>query len=139
MESTQLKRIGAIIIDLMIIGALTTIIESLFATIFRSGSFELFDMRFDYKIGATFLLYVCYFLFFDLIISGRTIGKLIFGVLVVLEDEMATSRTVRLKRSLLKILSIIILPIAVLLFLFKNYYTIHDHYSGTMTVIKSQN
>jgi len=137
MKSTQQRRIGAFIIDVFIVSVFVTLTENMLSSVIEAKSFALFGIQFDLRIGTSFLLYVCYFIIFDLINNGITAGKLIFGIKVVHEDETQISKGVRVKRSLLKIISIIILPLSILLFLFSDYFTIQDYYSRTLTVRKS--
>ena len=137
MKSTQQRRIGAFIIDVFIVTVFVTFTENLLSSTIEAKNFDLFGIQFDLRIGTSFLLYVCYFIIFDLINNGITAGKLIFGIKVVHKDETEISKGVSIKRSLLKITSIIILPLSILLFLFSDYFTIQDYYSRTLTVRKS--
>jgi uncharacterized RDD family membrane protein YckC len=137
MNSTQQRRIGAFIIDVIIIGFFVTFSENLLSSAFQAKSFELMGIQFHMRIGTSFLFYMCYFMIFELLNNGSTLGKLLFGIKVVHEDETEISKRTGIKRSLLKVVSIMILPLAILLFLFSDYFTIQDHYSRTITVRKS--
>ena len=133
----NLEELVPLLFDVITIGALITFTENLFFYFNEIQSFEFFGIHMNYKFGASFLLYLCYFLIFDIFNNGNTIGKLILGINVVSNDQSILTGGIRMKRTLLKMLSIIILPISVLLFLFNDSFTIHDHYSNTMTVSTS--
>ncbi len=137
MNGTQQRRIGAFLIDVIIISILVTIMENMLSYIFETKNFELLGIRFHLRIGTSIFFYMCYFIIFDLLNNGSTLGKLLFGIKVVQEDETEISKKTSIKRTLLKVVSIMILPLAILLFLFSDYFTIQDYYSCTITVKKS--
>lgn len=134
MKSTQQRRIGAFIIDTLVIGILVSLVESLFPFLYEAKTTSIFGISVTYRFGASFLFYVCYFILFDLANEGNTIGKLLFKIKVISEDEAEITKGKRMVRSLLKLVSIIVLPIAILLFLFKDYFSMQEHYTNTITV-----
>ena len=137
MRNERQSRIFAFMGDIIAIGSINTFAENIFSFFNESESFVFLGLHFTYNFSVSFLLYLCYFMLFDLINHGTTFGKLIFGIKIASKDESKLATTVCLKRSLLKIVSIIILPIAAALFLFKDRFTIHDHFANTITVYKS--
>jgi len=136
MNNTQKRRVGAFIIDLMVIGFFVTFAENILSFFIEKISFDALGLTFNYTFSFSILFYVSYFLLFDLINNGITLGKMIFKIKVVFLDKTELTKATHLKRSLLKILGIIILPIAVLLFFLNKYFTIHDHFCQTTTIPK---
>lgn len=133
----HLRRIGALIIDLAIINSLAALLKALLPMFSKKGIFEWFGLEFTYTIGVSFILCVCYFILFDLANSGRTIGKILFKIYVAFEDGTSVPKSILIKRSLLKTLSIIIMPVAVLLFFLNDYYSLQDRFARTQTITKS--
>jgi uncharacterized RDD family membrane protein YckC len=138
MNNTQKRRIGAFIIDAIVIGFFATFAENIFSLFDEKFSFDALGLTFYYKFSFSILFYVFYFVLFDLINNGVTLGKMIFKIKVVFLDETELPKVTRLKRSLLKVVGIVILPIAVLLFFLNNFFTIHDHFCQTITISKSR-
>ena len=136
MNSTQKRRVGAFIIDLMVIGIFASFAENIISFFIEKVSFDALGLTFNYTFSFSILFYVFYFLLFDLINNGITLGKMIFKIEVVFIDKTELTKATHLKRSLLKILGIIILPIAMLLFFLNNFFTIHDHFCQTITITK---
>lgn len=134
MDRTKLWRIGAFIVDIVILGAIVSFSEGLLDTSIEGKSYDLFGMNFSIKLGVTFLIYVMYFLIFDVANRGNTVGKIIFRIKVVTEDNSTPRCGIRMIRTILKIVSIIILPISILLFFLNDSFTIHDRYAKTLTI-----
>lgn len=137
MDNTQKKRIGAFIIDLMVISLFATFAENIMSIFNDQISLKAFGLTFNYTFSFSVLFYVSYFLLFDLTNYGVTLGKMLFKIKVVFQDKTELPKSIRLKRSMLKIFGIIILPITVLLFFLNKYFTIHDHFNQTVTIPKS--
>lgn len=136
MDTTQKRRIGAFIIDVMIIGLFTTFAENILSIFNEKISFDALGITFNYTFSFSVLFYVFYFLLFDFLNNGDTIGKMVFKVKVVFLDKTEVPKAIHLKRSLLKILGIVILPISVLLFFLNKHFTIHDRFYQTITILK---
>jgi uncharacterized RDD family membrane protein YckC len=136
MNQTQKRRVGAFVLDLMVIGIFTTFAENILSFFIDKVSFDALGLTFNHTFSFSILFYVSYFLLFDLINNGVTLGKMIFKIEVVFLDKTELTKATHLKRSLLKILGIIILPIAVLLFFLNKFFTIHDYFCQTITVPK---
>ncbi|MEM9686114.1 MAG: RDD family protein, partial [Bacteroidota bacterium] len=91
-------------------------------------------MAFTMGVTLAPVFYGVYFIVFDLVNDGRTLGKLMLGILVVSKDGAALSPKKQLLRSLYKMLSVLLLPLSIGLFLFKDHYTFQDYYMGTITL-----
>ena len=116
-----------------IISILVTVVENFLPVTIQTHDFEVFGSPFTMGITLTPVCYGFYFVIFDVINKGRTVGKLMLGILVVSKNGAALRIKKRLWRSLYKILSILILPVSVGLFLFKEGYSFQDYYMGTVT------
>jgi len=136
MDATQKRRIGAFIVDAMLIGLLSTFAENILSLFNEKINFTAFGITFNYTFCFSILFYVFYFLLFDLLNNGATFGKMIFKIKVVFYNNNELPKRIHLKRSLLRILSIIILPVAVLLFFLNSCFTIQDHFCQTKTIPK---
>lgn len=136
MDTTQKRRVGAFIIDVMIICLLSAFTENIVSTFNDEISFNALGLTLNHTFSFSVLYYVSYFLLFDQMNHGITIGKMLLKIMVVFQDKTELPKAIRLKRSLLKIISILILPITVLLFFLNKYFTIHDHFNQTITIPK---
>ena len=122
------KRILALTIDLIIIGFFVRLLSSLVDLNFSQGNLFLFDTNFTYGYSLVFIIYIIYFFVFDYINNGVTFGKRIFKIEVIQIDKTRLSLSKRLIRSILKVVSIIIFPITLLMFMI-NGKTLHDNIS----------
>lgn len=135
MDSIKTKRITAFIIDVVVISFGTSLINSILPITFLLTDVSLFGV--DARLGITLgiFTYFIYFTIFDIISNGNTIGK----QLVKITTISNTLKKLRLKdlilRSFYKTLSIIILPISVIIFLFTKEYTIQDKLVKTTTIL----
>lgn len=135
MDSIKTKRITAFIIDVVVISFGTSLINSILPITFLLTDVSLFGV--DARLGITLgiFIYFIYFTIFDIISNGNTIGK----QLVKITTISNTLKKLRLKdlilRSFYKTLSIIILPISVIIFLFTKEYTIQDKLVKTTTIL----
>jgi len=136
MNNAQKRRIGAFIIDVMVISLFATFAENIMSTFNDQISFNVLGLKLNYTFSFSILFYVSYFLLFDLMNHGVTIGKILFKIRVVFQDKTELPKSIHLKRSMLKIVGIIIFPIAVLLFFLNKYFTVHDHFCRTITIPK---
>lgn len=134
MESVHIKRSIAFLIDIVISGIFATLIENFFPITFEINDFEILNIKFTWGITLQIVFYLLYLFVFDLLNNGNTLGKLLLSITVITKNKEVPALKKRLVRSLCKTVSVIILPVSALLFLFKNYYTIQDHYAGTITV-----
>jgi len=133
MKNIQLRRSIAFLIDMFIIGAMVGIFDSLFPVTIRVDNFEVSGIRLTLGITLAPVFYILYFIIFDIIAGGQTSGKSILGIVVVSKNGEAISIRKRLLRSLYKMLGVLILPVAVLLFISDNY-SIQDYHVGTATI-----
>ena len=134
MELTGRYRIGAFIIDMIIVSLIASFIESMFSIFDESSVIELFGFSFKLVYSLSIPFYLSYFILFDLLNDGKSIGKMVFGIKVVFIDYKEVQLGTLLKRTILKTLSIIILPISVLMFVLNKRFTFHDYYTNTITV-----
>ena len=133
MSEIQQKRILAFIIDLVIAGIISGIIRSILSTIFIAKTYTYIGINFEFNFEFSLIVYVIYFIAFDIMNQGKTFGKYLFNNKVVFTDKEPTKLDL-IKRSLLKVVSIMILPISILLYLFYNVFTIQDHFSGSKVI-----
>lgn len=136
MDNRQKRRIGAFILDALIIGIFSTFAENIISLFTEKFSFNALGLTFYYTFSVSILFYVFYFLLFDQFNSGVTFGKMVFKIKVVFYNNNELPKRIHMKRSLLKILSIIILPVAVLLFFLNSCFTIQDHFCQTKIIPK---
>lgn len=134
MDHIHTRRIPAFLIDVVIAGILASLVGNFLPVTFEISHFEMLGMKFTWGITLNIVFYLLYLVFFDLLNHGNTLGKLLLRITVISKDEKVLTSKRRLVRSLYKTLSVIILPVSVLLFLFKRHYTIQDHYTNTVTV-----
>lgn len=127
------KRILALTIDLIIIGFFVRLLSSLVDLNFSQGNLFLFDTNFTYGYSLVFIIYIIYFFVFDYINNGVTFGKRIFKIEVIQIDKTRLSLSKRLIRSILKVVSIIIFPITLLMFMI-NGKTLHDNICKTKSI-----
>ncbi|MEL6811449.1 MAG: RDD family protein [Bacteroidota bacterium] len=134
MNSTQIRRCIAFVLDLVVIGIMLSILNQWISSTLNPKTYDLLGISFSVRLEFDILIYVCYFILFDLINNGATFGKQLTRIQVVDLEGFKLPKSKSLKRSLVKIISIVLLPIAILLFLFKSYYTLHDHYTQSKTI-----
>ena len=127
------KRIFALIFDIFIIGLISSILIPNYTKFISENSVVVFDRTFIYGFYSNFIPYFVYFFIFDIVSNGETFGKMIFKIKVVLADTLNVTLKIRLLRSILKIVSIILLPIAALVFLIKGN-TMEDAVCKTITI-----
>ncbi|MEM9686041.1 MAG: RDD family protein [Bacteroidota bacterium] len=136
MEYVHIRRIPAFLIDVIIAGILSSFVGNFLPVTFEISHFEMLGMKFTWGITLNIVFFLLYLVFFDLLNYGNTLGKLLLRIVIVSKNEEVVTSKRRLIRSLYKTLSVIILPVSALLFVFKKYYTIQDHYTNTATIAR---
>lgn len=126
------ERVLALVIDLFIISLVISIIGSFLTLNKEIKNFQLFEIDFMLGYSYIFVFYFLYFFLFDFLFDGRTLGKKAFNIKVVKFDNNMELKH-RILRSILKVISIWLLPFSGLLFLFGNY-TFHDKVCKSNTV-----
>ena len=134
MDNMHIRRIIAFLIDMSAAGIIARFFENFFSVTFKINDLEVFGLHFTLFVTLIPLFYWVYLMVFDIVTNGRTIGKLLLNIVTVSKTGEKLSTKQCLVRSLYKMISIMILPVSILLFLFKDHYTIQDRYSGTITI-----
>ncbi len=129
------KRIAALIIDLLIINIIVNIISNFFIVESHFGNFKFLKINFNYGYSLVIIFQLLYFFIFDILNKSKTLGKIALKINTVLINEEEFDLKNRLCRSFLKIISILISPISLILFLIKSY-TIQDSICKTKTTNK---
>lgn len=109
MES-KLKRIIALIIDSVFVTFFSNILIDNVTINGFNYSYDPLSMKYAFTVLSFFI----YFLVFDLLNNGQTIGKSLFE----LYDKQLTLKN-RILRTIFKMISIVLTPITIFLFLFK--------------------
>ncbi|MDC7994298.1 RDD family protein [Altibacter sp. HG106] len=137
MNTIALRRIVAYLIDGLIIGIISSIVTSFIRPFFNPIQYTWWGM--DIEFNAEFLLffYLGYFVLFDFTHRGVTLGKLISGIHVVSSSHLALSPTQHVKRSLIKMISVVFSLIAFLVFIVTKNWTLHDTIAKTTTVSRT--
>lgn len=131
MHKTNIQRCFAFAIDALVVGIITSLIESFIPTEFKTSILVIQEVRLSPEISL--FVYVIYFISMDVLVEGTTIGKVIFSLKVVDEEELPLNSKQLVVRSLLKVVSIIILPLALIYLIFKGT-TLHDVVLNTKTI-----
>ena len=137
MNITKSARIWAFIIDALIVGVSTTMFNSFLPDLFGSYQREIANVPITISFGGSITTYFLYFLIFDLFNHGISIGKVLLKLVVVdhLEKPLETNK--RIIRTILKLVSIVFIPIAILVYLFSEALTLHEKATHTKTVFSS--
>ncbi len=130
------KRILALLLDLAIIGFISSLVTSMIKFEWELGTYSLFNHRISFGLSLSVLFYLVYFILCDIFWNSMTIGKEVLKIKVVLQDGAPLELKSRIYRTLLKTISILFWPISGLVFLV-NGYTLEDDFSKTNTVEKS--
>lgn len=130
------KRILALLLDLAIIGFISSLVTSMIKFEWELGAYSLFNHRISFGLSLSVLFYLVYFILCDIFWNSMTIGKEVLKIKVVLQDGAPLELKSRIYRTLLKTISILFWPISGLVFLV-NGYTLEDDFSKTKTVEKS--
>ncbi|WP_452232320.1 RDD family protein [Lacinutrix sp. MEBiC02595] len=134
MKNIYLKRFLAFLIDFIIVSFIYHILDDMLSLSFEITELTLFETKIKLRFSFMILTFYIYILLFDVFNKGITFGKMIFNLSIDNTDSDNLEVVDLLKRSLLKILTIIILPISILLYLFKNKYLLQDKYSPLKVV-----
>ena len=126
MTDIKIKRISALIVDLVFIGLLALIVENSLPDLFNGYEIEVFGWKVKLRTNLSYLLYLPYFAAFDVFNNGKSPGKLLFGLIISPSDGGYLGFNTKLLRTLLKIISVSFLPITALIYLFFDGYNIHD-------------
>jgi uncharacterized RDD family membrane protein YckC len=111
------QRFLAFFIDLIIINALIGVFGLLLnnqVSLYRMVTGEAsVNVKFSFEL----FYYLIYFVFFDIFKEGITVGKKATGLLIVDPNGQIPDRNELVKRTFLKMLGVILLPIAALVYL----------------------
>lgn len=132
MDKKISKRILAYIIDVALASSMASICSSLIFD--KEENFFTDPLQINYWNMLYYMGFFAYFLFFDFVKQGDTIGKAIVSITVVNCDNSPLSLKKRLFRSLIKILGLVFLPVTFLVFIFGNHYLLQDEFIKTVTV-----
>ncbi|QIE58341.1 RDD family protein [Rasiella rasia] len=136
MKNTQQKRIFAFIIDATIVGITSRMFENLFSSLIASKAYNVFDFEVTVSISSALLFYAVYFFSFDLTKKGVTVGKHLTKIEVTSEQSIKLTKLCLLKRTCIKLIGVIFLPISALVFLLTDGKTLHDYIVKTFTIEK---
>jgi len=123
----MLYRFIALCIDLILVHFIAGFLGEIWL-----GSFNLFSQHFI--IGITYLpaVFIFYFILFDLLFEGRSIGKIVCNIKVI-KETAAPTLLIRIKRSTLKLLSFTCFIITLVLYLIYGW-VFHEHFTDTKTI-----
>ena len=133
MRTIPLRRSTAFLVDTFVVNSIVTFSIQLFPMAFKIIDFEFLGLHFILGIRLVFVVYLFYFIVFDLLKNGQTIGKQLLNLTVVAKNNKPPDLKKRVLRSLYKTLGIMVLPVSLILFLTRNY-TFQEYYSGTITI-----
>lgn len=138
MESIKIKRVLSLIIDIIMSNTIGTLIFS-FLNLEKDiyvNKLDLFGMDVVYGYSFQIILFMIYFVCFDILNNGRTPGKLMFYISVV---NSVTLTELSLKRKLIrtfyKTIGVILFPISLFFFIKYEGLTLQDKIIKTTTII----
>ena len=134
MTSVQVKRTLAFLIDISIISLVISIVENFLPITIKMQKFEILGIAANVTYSLALIFYFLYFFTFASFRLGSTIGKSLMNIYVVTESGETPLSKQLVIRSIYKVVSIVILPVSVALFLFKNSFSIQEKYTQTRTV-----
>lgn len=123
------KRILAFFIDIFIINVIIQLIGFLIKPDLTEYSFETENYKVISRMSYDFIFYLVYFLLFDFFREGITIGKKVTSLIIVNPKQTTIGRNNLVKRTMLKLLSIVFLPISGVIYLIFDK-TLHDDILG---------
>lgn len=126
MNNPHVQRAISFIIDLLIVAILIIFIDNFFSDFFTDRQFELRGFRMKINLSFQYMLYLPYFLVFDLLNRGNSPGKQIIGLHVCNKDGEFIDSLRAVLRTMVKTISISVLPLSMIIFLLFNGYTLHD-------------
>jgi uncharacterized RDD family membrane protein YckC len=134
MKKFQTRRIVAFIVDSTIIGLFAGFFDGFFSDMFQEKVFLFFNQEIKVKFSIAFVFYLIYFFLFDLLNKGTTLGKLLTQIRIVSSNSKSLSVVDLMLRTVLKLISIIFLPIAAIIYLLSDSFTVHDALMKTQTM-----
>ena len=111
------QRFLAFFIDLIIINAFIGVLGFLLKNEISLYKMVSGETSVDFKLSFDLFYYLIYFVFFDVFKEGITVGKKATGLLIVDQQGKIPERNELVKRTFLKMLGILLLPIAALIYL----------------------
>ena len=127
-HSTLARRIGALLIDFLLISVVYTIAINAVPEDFLWTDRIVIKGEMGLSVDLYGLVLGLYFIGCDLLNQGESLGKDILGLRTVGRDGQPLSKRVVLVRTLIKLLSIGMLPLTLILFLCKGRgFTLQDY------------
>jgi len=127
----------AVAIDLLIISQILLLVERFVDLTLFSKSYQYGDFVVVQKVTSHILFVLGHLLVCDIVLKGDTLGKRIMKISAVKESMNELSLAERVARTVLKSVSLIVLPLSALVFLV-NGFTIQDFFLKTVTTVKSK-
>lgn len=137
MENIKAKRIYSFIFDVIISNSIGLLIFSILNIDekINTGIFEILNSKINYGFSLQIVVFFLYNIAFDFLNKGISFGKLIFSIKVVsIENSEETKLNILILRTILKVLSTILLPFSIIIYIY-NGFTIHEKFSKTKTVL----
>lgn len=131
-HSTMARRMGALVIDFLLISVVYTIAINAVPEDFLWTDRIGIKAEMGLSVDLYGLVLVFYFIGCDLLNKGESLGKDILGLRTVGRDGQPLSKRVVLVRTLIKLLSIGMLPLTLIPFLWKGRgFTLQDYLTGS--------
>lgn len=137
MENIDKRRFYSFIVDLTISNMISVIIFSILnvKSSFYESNIIVLNSKINYGLSFQIITVFLYFIMFDLFNHGVSFGKSIFSIRVISKKNLdKLNVNDLLKRTFLKIISIIILPFSLISFFLYKGFTIQDKYTNTKTI-----
>jgi uncharacterized RDD family membrane protein YckC len=131
------QRIYALIVDLIIVNFFIWISEAFLNLKFEAGTFNAFGFYIKYGYTAAIIIYIMYFIFFDILYNGDTVGKFVFSLHTVETDGTEMSLKRRIIRSISKTVAIGLIVIPVIYYFFTSR-DLFAEITKTNTYLKTQ-
>ncbi len=128
----NIYRLFALLIDLVIISVLFSIASNFLILNIELGVENISKKDIVYGYSFLFVFYLFYFLIFDITNNGDTLGKILTKITVVSKQKDKLNYN-KFLRTILKIISLVIFPVAAILF-FTNGTSIQDKITKTKTI-----
>ncbi|GER61060.1 hypothetical protein ULMA_31680 [Patiriisocius marinus] len=125
-------RLFALLIDLVIISVLYSIASNFLILNIELGVENISTTNVVYGYSFLFVFYLFYFLIFDFTNNGNTLGKILTKITVVSKQKNKLNYN-KFLRTILKIISLVIFPVAAILF-FTNGTSLQDKITKTKTI-----
>lgn len=131
-HSTLARRMWALLIDFLLISVVYTIVINAVPEDFLWTDRIGIKGEMGLSVDLYGLVLVFYFMGCDLLNKGESLGKDILGLWTVGRDGQSLSRGVSLVRTLIKLLSLGMLPLTLILYLWKGRgFTLQDYLTGS--------